>query len=185
MTFECTARLALLELESRRRTTPPAGSCASWAPLAEKLGRRAASRPTPPRCAALATVVGGEPTGGDELDDAVAALERIDARFLAPDVLGIVAEASTGRVTLRPGPAHASRGARAAADAWSGRSRARGPDAVLACVAAERARATRPPVAHLRCQRAPTAATCPVTWKGCARRPKRWSTAPVGHEHGR
>jgi len=90
ITFECTARLALLELEAGNAD---AGErlAVLLPPLAEKLGE-GSERAYADGVVALHELVGGVPDGAAQLDDAVARLERIDARFLVPDLLGIAAE---------------------------------------------------------------------------------------------
>ena len=90
MTFECTARLALFELETGADES--AGRlCAQLGPLADKLGEGSERTYADGLCALYATVTGAE-DGEQRLDEAVAGLERIDARFLVPDLLGIAAE---------------------------------------------------------------------------------------------
>jgi tetratricopeptide (TPR) repeat protein len=88
--FECTARLALLELEAG--DVDAAGPlCVQLATLASKLGE-GSERPYAAAVAALYGVARRDPEGTAALDDAVTRLERIDARFLVPDILGIAAE---------------------------------------------------------------------------------------------
>ena len=87
--FECTARLALLELEAG--AVDAAGLlCGQLGPLAAKLGEGSEQ----PYAAAINALyrVGHDPEARGALDDAVSRLERIDARFLVPDILGIAAE---------------------------------------------------------------------------------------------
>ncbi len=108
--FECTARLAILELEAgdldaaRPRWT-------ALLPLAARLGARGSEAAYAQAIIALATVVDGSagPGAPAAFDEAIAELERIDAAFLAPDLLGIAAEAEFR--AGRPGAAltHATR----------------------------------------------------------------------------
>jgi hypothetical protein len=90
VTFECTARLALLELEAGNVDAAEPW-CAQLGPLADKLGEDS-EQPYAAAIGALHAIASAEPTAGDSLGQAVATLERIDARFLVPDLLGIAAE---------------------------------------------------------------------------------------------
>jgi hypothetical protein len=135
MTFECTARLALLELEAGADET--AGRlCAQLGPLAEKLGEGSERAYAEGVCAVHATVT-GVPDGEQQLDHAVAGLERIDARFLVADFLGIAAER-----LYRGGCSDRARAraetARAVADDAGRLFEIARAHAVLACIAADR-----------------------------------------------
>jgi DNA-binding SARP family transcriptional activator len=89
--FECTARLTVLEVEAGR---PEAAL-----PLAEglgglvtKLGTGGSEAAFAGAVLALARLAGGEPGSREALADALADLERIDARYLMPEVLNVAAE---------------------------------------------------------------------------------------------
>jgi hypothetical protein len=135
MAFECTARLALFELEEG--ADDAAGRlCAELGPLAEKLGEGSEQAYAAAVDAAHATVVGAH-DGERRLDTTIAGLERIDARFLTPDVLGIVAERlyRAGRLDRALARAEA---ARAAADDVGRPFESARAHALLACIAAAR-----------------------------------------------
>jgi DNA-binding SARP family transcriptional activator len=135
MTFECTARLALFELEAGADAA--AGRlCAQLGPLADKLGD-GSERAYAVAVGATQAAVVGSPGGDQQLDDAIARLERIDARFLVPDLLGIVAERlyRDGLVDRARDRAEA---ARATADDVARPFEAARAHAVLACIAAGR-----------------------------------------------
>ena len=89
-TFECTARGALLELEAGE-IAAAASLAARLEPLAAKLGE-GSERHYARAVGALCRIARQEPTAIAELDQAIGALERIDARFLVPDLHGIAAE---------------------------------------------------------------------------------------------
>jgi DNA-binding SARP family transcriptional activator len=89
-TFECTARLALLELEAGNPGVAEP-LCAALRPLADKLGD-GSERPYAAAIGALPAIARSEPNARTSLDEAVGSLEQIDANFLIPDVLGIAAE---------------------------------------------------------------------------------------------
>jgi hypothetical protein len=133
--FECTARLALLELEEAA-ADGAVGLCARLAPLAEKLGE-GSEQAYAAAVAAVSEIALGEPEGEERLDQAVAALERIDARFLASDVLGIAAECLYSRGELSPAFDRAST-ALAVADEVSRPFESARAHAVLAIIAATR-----------------------------------------------
>ena len=88
--FECTARLALLQLEAGA-TDDAAAPCGQLPALATKLGA-GSEQPYTAGIIALHAIANHDPRADAELDDAVVTLERIDARFLVPDLLGIAAE---------------------------------------------------------------------------------------------
>jgi tetratricopeptide (TPR) repeat protein len=91
-TFECTARLAVLDLEAGDSETAALDG-APLGPLAERLGGGGSEVAFAGAIAALAAVVRRERGAAPAFDAAVTELERIDAGFLAPDLLGIAAEA--------------------------------------------------------------------------------------------
>ena len=134
MTFECTARLALLEMEAG--CDESAGRlCAQLGPLAEKLGEGSEQAYAAAVCALHATVV-GTPDGDQHLDDAVARLVRIDARFLAPDLLGIAAE-RLYRAGCLDRAQRAAEAARGMADDVGRPVESARANAVLTCIAVE------------------------------------------------
>lgn len=89
-TFECTARGALLDLEAGEIDTA-VSRAARLAPLATKLGD-GSEQHYAVAIAALCGIARQEPTATAQFDQAITALERIDARFLVPDLHGIAAE---------------------------------------------------------------------------------------------
>ncbi|HKY75780.1 MAG TPA: BTAD domain-containing putative transcriptional regulator [Acidimicrobiia bacterium] len=106
-TFECTARLTILELEAGD-VTSAWPRCETLPALAARLGTRGSETAYARAITALGALVRRE-TGASGFDDAVTELERIDAGFLAPDLLGIAAEAEL-RAGDAPGAlAHATR----------------------------------------------------------------------------
>jgi tetratricopeptide (TPR) repeat protein len=133
--FECTARLALLELETGA-VAAAAALCAQLAPLAGKLGE-GSEQPYAAAIGALQQIASGDPHGDAELEHAVARLERIDARFLVPDLLGIAAELH--HRTGDPNGAHelAHRALRVAEEVARPSEAARA-HTILACIAVER-----------------------------------------------
>jgi DNA-binding SARP family transcriptional activator len=134
-TFECSARLALLELEAGKCET--AGPlCTQLAPLAAKLGD-GSERSYAAALGALQAFACGDPAGETALDEALAALERIGAQFLVPDLLGIAAEIHLRAGELDAAGACANR-ARRVADEVNRPLEASRAHALLACVAAAR-----------------------------------------------
>jgi DNA-binding SARP family transcriptional activator len=134
MAFECTARLALFELEAQ--SDESAGRlCAQLSPLAQKLGEGSEQAYAAAVCAVHATVI-GTPDGEQRLDGAIARLEQIDARFLAPDLMGIAAERLYRAGCLDRAQRRAE-AARAIADDVSRPAESARAHAVLACIAAE------------------------------------------------
>jgi tetratricopeptide (TPR) repeat protein len=133
--FECTARLALLELEAGA-VDAAESLCAQLEPLATKLGK-GSEMPYARAIGALHAVASGDQRSDAELDAALAELEAIDARFLIPDLLGIAAEFHyrAGRLDLAADVA--DRALRVASDVARPPEEARA-SAVLACVAATR-----------------------------------------------
>jgi DNA-binding SARP family transcriptional activator len=90
--FECTARLVVLELEAADVAVARARGSA-LAGLAARLGDSGSEVVFARAIDALGALVAGEDGAVTAFDEAVAELERIDAAFLAPDLLGIAAEA--------------------------------------------------------------------------------------------
>src|SRR5581483_3520420 len=107
-TFECLARLVVLELEAGERDSAT-GLCADLGPLAGRLGDGGSEAAFARAIAALAALVGQGPEAAAAFDGAVDELERIDAGFLAPDLLGIAAEAEYRAGEPGPATAHAER----------------------------------------------------------------------------
>jgi tetratricopeptide (TPR) repeat protein len=90
-TFECTVRLAILELEAGDLDAAQP-RCAALGSLAARLGTRGSEAAYARAIAALGDLAGRAPGSAADFDAAVAELERLDASFLAPDLLGIAAE---------------------------------------------------------------------------------------------
>ncbi|MFN2607326.1 MAG: BTAD domain-containing putative transcriptional regulator [Acidimicrobiales bacterium] len=134
-TFECTARLALLELEAGAVDAAESLS-AELAPLASKLGD-GSERPYAAAIGAIARIARGDPNGQTALDDAIRSLERIDARFLVPDLLGVAAEIHRHAGDPDLARDRAEWAAQVADDAARPFEAARA-HALLACLAAER-----------------------------------------------
>ena len=135
VTFECTARLALLELETG--DVAAAGPlCARLTPLADKLGD-GSEQPYAAAISALGAVARGEAGGDVALDEAVAALHQIDASFLVPDLLGIASEVHyrSGHLDLAD---ERARRARDVADTAARPFEAARAAALRACIAAVR-----------------------------------------------
>jgi DNA-binding SARP family transcriptional activator len=135
-TFEITARLAVLELEGGD-VGDNRSRCASLASLASRLGDSGSEAAFARAITALAALTRREPEAATTFDDAVSDLERMDAGFLAPDLLGIAAESEYRAGDAAAATAHATRAFDLARS--TGRSletsRAR---VLLACLAAER-----------------------------------------------
>jgi hypothetical protein len=133
ITFECTARLALLEFEVGDVDAAGRAS-ARLTPLADKLGK-GSEQAYADGMAALHQIAAGEPVGDALLDDAVTHLERIDARFLVPDLLGVAA-----KHLFRAGELGRARDRAAAASPLAVEvdrpAEAARADALLACIAA-------------------------------------------------
>jgi hypothetical protein len=87
--------------------------------------------------AALHAVVSRQPGGAARLDDAIAALTRIDAQFLVPDLVGIAAEALYRAGDAVGARAHAER-ALSVAEEVARPSEVARAHALLACLAAAR-----------------------------------------------
>jgi DNA-binding SARP family transcriptional activator len=132
-TFECTARGALLELEAGQ-IDAAVSLAARLAPLAAKLGE-GSEQHYARAVAALCGIARQEPTAVSELDQAISALERIDARFLVPDLHGIAAELHLRAGELDRASDRATQAALVASEVARPFETARA-HAVLACVAA-------------------------------------------------
>ena len=145
-TFECTARLALQELEAGN--IPAAGSLADQlAPLAAKLGE-GSEQPYAAAISALVALARHEHGAMAVLDRAICQLEQIDARFLVPDLHGIAAELCYRAHDLDAAHDRAAIAARVADEVARPFEAARA-QALLACIAAQRGDLDRSE-AHLR-----------------------------------
>jgi DNA-binding SARP family transcriptional activator len=132
-TFECTARLALLDLEAGH--IPAAGSLADQlAPLAAKLGQ-GSEHPYAAAISALVALTRHQHGAMAMLDRAISQLEQIDARFLIPDLFGIAAELHYRAHDLDAARDRAALAARVARDVARPSEAARA-QALLACIAA-------------------------------------------------
>ena len=134
VTFECTARLALLELESGN-VEAAERLCPDLVPLASKLGE-GSEQPYATAIDALGAIARSDPNGDALLDGAVADLDRIDARFLVPDLLGIAAEIHHRAERLDLANDRARR-AQEVAEEVSRPCEAARAHALLACIAAQ------------------------------------------------
>jgi tetratricopeptide (TPR) repeat protein len=135
-TFECTARLAVLELETGD-IEAARSRCASLTSLAARLGGGGSEAAFAQAITALVTLAEWEPGADSAFDDTVEELERMDAAFLTPDLIGIAAEYEYRAGDMEAATAHAARALKLGDRV--GRShevfRAR---ALLACIAARR-----------------------------------------------
>ncbi len=107
-TFECTARLTVLELEAGD-VVSAGPRCETLASLAHRLGTRGSEAAYAGAIAALGALIRQEKEATAAFDAAVNELERIDAGFLAPDLLGIAAEAELRGRDTAAALAHATR----------------------------------------------------------------------------
>ncbi|HVE45537.1 MAG TPA: BTAD domain-containing putative transcriptional regulator [Acidimicrobiales bacterium] len=135
VTFECTARLALLEIEL--------GDPHNAAPLlddlatsADRLGQIGSETRFAVAITALYRFV-DDPAASAQLQAAIGALEAIDARFLIPELLGIAAQLAYRRGDLDQSTLFAQRAVDLAGDVDKPNEAARA-HALLACVAAAR-----------------------------------------------
>jgi DNA-binding SARP family transcriptional activator/tetratricopeptide (TPR) repeat protein len=145
-TFECTARLALLELEAGE--VPAAGSLADQlTPLAVKLGE-GSEQAYAMAISALAGVARHDQGAIAGLDHAISELERIDARFLVPDLHGIASELHGRAGDLDAARDRANLAVRVADEVARPFESARA-HALLACIAAQQGDLDRS-VTHLR-----------------------------------
>jgi DNA-binding SARP family transcriptional activator len=136
--FECIARLVLLELEEG--AVDAAGVlCAQLGPLADKLSE-GSERAYAAGISAVHLIARGADDGEDLLDTAIASLERIDARFLVPDLLGLAAEHLYRAGRLDRAQRRAEAAGEIAASVGRSNECARA-HALLACIAADRGRA--------------------------------------------
>ncbi len=134
--FECAARLAILELETGDLAAARL-RCPMLGPLAVRLGTRGSEAAYSQAIAALASVVDREAGAATAFDQAIAELERIDAAFLAPDLLGIAAEAEFRAGNAVAAAAHATRAFELARTTGRPSEVARAR-MLLACLCAER-----------------------------------------------
>lgn len=132
-TFECTARLALVEIEAGM---PEAAAtlCERLEPLAAKLGE-GSERGYAQAITALHALALREPGAEIRFDEALTELERIDARFLIPDLLGIAAEIEHHSGNPEAASARAARSLEVSVEVARPLEAVRA-QAVLACVAA-------------------------------------------------
>jgi tetratricopeptide (TPR) repeat protein len=89
--FECSARLAMLEVETGAARAAVGLAC-ELRPLALKLGPGGSEEAFAAAVLALARLAVGEPDAAGEVDAAVARLDQIDARYLMPEVLNVSAQ---------------------------------------------------------------------------------------------
>lgn len=135
VTFECTARLALLEIDlgDPRNAALLLNDLAA---SADRLGQGGSEAQFAAAITALHRLV-DDPAAAPQLQAAVGALEAIDARFLIPELLGIAAQLAYRRGDLDQSAAFARGAADLARDVDKPNEAARA-DALLACVAATR-----------------------------------------------
>ncbi|HZQ77740.1 MAG TPA: BTAD domain-containing putative transcriptional regulator [Acidimicrobiia bacterium] len=134
-TFECTARLTVLDLEAGD-VAAARPRAAALAGLATRLGSRGSEAAYARAIAALGALAAREAGAGAAFDTAVAQLERIDAAFLAPDLLGIAAETEYRAGDPEAATEHAAR-ALALAEATGRPLEAARARVLLACLASE------------------------------------------------
>ena len=135
VTFECTARLALLELDvgDPNHAAPLIDALAA---SAARLGSVGSEGTFAAAIAALHRLV-GDPAATSQFHAAVRALEAIDARFLIPELLGIAAQLAYRRGDLDQSTSFAKRAVHLAGEVDRPNEAARA-HAVQACVAATR-----------------------------------------------
>ena len=134
--FECSARLTMLDLEAGDPQAARARS-EQLAPLAAKLGGSGSEPAYTNAIAALVAFARRERAADVKFETAIAELNRIDARFLTPDLLGIAAEAAYRAGDLATATTLAEP-ALAAAQAVDRRLEVIHAHALLACIAARR-----------------------------------------------
>ena len=135
-TFECTARLCVLELEAGDLDAARPRSAALGS-LAARLGTRGSEVAYAAAIAALGALTQRETGATAAFGDAVTELERIDAAFLAPDLLGIAAECEYRGGDPTTAMVHATRALELARATGRPSETARAR-MLLACLAAER-----------------------------------------------
>jgi DNA-binding SARP family transcriptional activator len=135
-TFECTARLAVIELEAGD-VDAARSHCPALGSLAAQLGTEGSEATFARAIATLADVCRHEPGAAAAFDAAVTDLERIDAGFLGPDLLGIAAEAEYRAGDPEAATTHACRAFDQARSTGRPLEAARA-SALLACLAAQR-----------------------------------------------
>ena len=144
--FECSTRLAMLEVETGApRTAVELAS--ELGPLALKLGPGGSEEAFAGAVLGLARLAAGEPGAAGEVDAAIARLDQIDARYLMPEILNVSAQTEYARGNLARSRVHAERALELAASVdrplEAGRAHT-----VLACVAA-RAGSREDAVVHI------------------------------------
>jgi DNA-binding SARP family transcriptional activator len=133
--FECSARLAMLEVETG--AAPTAVELASaLGPLALRLGPGGSEEAFAAAVLALARLAAGKPGAPGEVHAAVARLDQIDARYLMPEVLNYSAQLEYARGDHAQARTHAERALALAVSVDRPLEAARA-HAVLACVAAQ------------------------------------------------
>jgi DNA-binding SARP family transcriptional activator len=132
--FECSARLAMLEVETGTPDTA-LELAGALGPLALRLGPGGSEEAFARAVAALARLAAGQPGAAEDVDAAVARLDQIDARYLMPEVLNVSAQFEYSRGGLDRARGQAER-ARAVAEAVDRPLEAGRAHAILACVAA-------------------------------------------------
>jgi hypothetical protein len=131
--FECSARLAVLEVETGDARTAVELAC-ELEPLALRLGPGGSEEAFAAAVLALARLAAGDPGAAGDVVAAIARLDLIDAQYLIPEVLNISAQLEYARGDLTRARAQAGQALTLAASVdrplESGRAHA-----VLACVA--------------------------------------------------
>jgi DNA-binding SARP family transcriptional activator len=133
--FECSARLAMLEVETGAAWAA-VGLASELGPLALKLGPGGSEEAFAAAVLALARLSAAEPDAAGAVDAAVARLDQIDARYLMPEVLNVSAQMLYARGERGPARAQAEQALALAVSVDRPLEAARA-HAVLACVAAQ------------------------------------------------
>ena len=94
--FECSARLAMLEIEAGAAQTA-VQLASELGSLALRLGPGGSEEAFAGAVQALARLSAGEPGAATQVDAAVARLDQIDARYLMPEVLNVSAQMEYAR----------------------------------------------------------------------------------------
>jgi DNA-binding SARP family transcriptional activator/tetratricopeptide (TPR) repeat protein len=97
--FECSARLAMVEVEAGDAATA-VELASELGPLAVRLGPGGSEEAFAAAVLALARLSAGEPGSAREVDAAVSRLDHIDARYLMPEVLNVSAQTEYARKNL-------------------------------------------------------------------------------------
>lgn len=132
--FECSARLAVLEVETGVPQTAVELATA-LGPLARRLGPGGSEEAFAAAVLALALLAAGEPGAAATVDAAVARLDQIDARFLMPEVLNVSAQLEYTRGDLARARAQAEQALTLAVSVTRPLEAGRA-HAVMACVSA-------------------------------------------------